>query len=304
MEKKAEYPAYNFICNLPDDLLDHHPLAASLQTFETSLMLLSLGRIPAALVMCGSAIESVQKAKLQTEESEDIKAGALFKLVKGHYNKKREDWDELWTPYNNFFKARNSIIHYGYTPESADNCARQLLGAGYPILSNLYESLFNIHLIKRDETQKPLFYFPKLEKFWEDTNKIYKLATEKKEDYVAYALLPLIHYIRYLMHDDGDDGSNEYSLYQFEKTNRIKNILEKRYTYAREFECPICGMDTFVAGLSPEALEVNDVVAIEEGECALCDFGTNSKQKLVLDVIMEDELKKKSPAIRKDYGLR
>ena len=302
MEQKPEFPVYNFIGNLPADLMQHHPLAASLQTFETSLMLLSLRRIPAALVMIGSAIESVQKAILQTEESEEIKAGALFKMIKGHYGKKRDDWDELWTPYNNFFKTRNSVIHYGYTPESTDICARQLLGAGFPILSNLYEALFDIHLTKKTTDTKTLFFFTKLERFWEDTNKIYQLALAKKEDYVAYALLPLMDYTRYLMHDDGDDGSSTYSLYEYEKGSRVKEVLEKRYTYPHEFECPICGMDSFVAGLDEEDLEDN-IITIEEGECALCEFSVNSKQRLVLDVIMEDELKKKSPELRKGYGI-
>jgi hypothetical protein len=303
MEQKPQYPVYNFINNLPEDLMDHHPLAASLQTFETSLMLLSLCRIPAALVMCGSAIESVQKAILQTEESEDIKAGALFKMVKGHYGKKRSDWDDLWIPYNKFFRKRNGVIHFGYTPESTDDCARHLLGAGFPILSNLYEALFDIHLTKNSRSQKALFFVPNLATIWDATKRIYKAAIDNNEPYVAHTLLPLCKYISFFMHDDGDDGSNNYGEYSYNKSRMLREKLESDFTYAHEFKCPICEWDEFIVSLSHDGLD-NEVIVIDEGSCAHCDFVVNYEQRLLLDILMEGQVKEKSAALLNGYGIK
>jgi hypothetical protein len=223
-------------------------------------------------------------------------------MVKGHYGKKRDDWDELWTPYNNFFRTRNTIIHYGYTPESTDICARQILGAGFPILSNLYEALFDIHLTKSSESQTAIFFLPQLAKIWDETKKIYKLASDSGEDHIAYALMPLIHYISHIMHDDGDDGTNNFGEYKYEKRVGRREKLESYFTYAHEFSCPICNWDEFIVSLSHDGLD-KGMIVIEEGECAECEFEVNYNQRLILDVLMENQVKQKSTAILKGYGI-
>ena len=64
MNQQLETPTFNFFRATPPELLTNPPLASSLQSLETTFLLLSLERYPSALVTCVSAWESVIKAKL------------------------------------------------------------------------------------------------------------------------------------------------------------------------------------------------------------------------------------------------
>ena len=55
-------PSLIFLRNQPRDWLEQPPLASALQTFETSLINLAMGRYPSALVLTVSALESLIKA--------------------------------------------------------------------------------------------------------------------------------------------------------------------------------------------------------------------------------------------------
>ena len=65
MSTDTAMPTLHFFHATPADLLANHPLASSLQTFETCLFLISMHQFPSALVSCATACESAMKAKLR-----------------------------------------------------------------------------------------------------------------------------------------------------------------------------------------------------------------------------------------------
>lgn len=300
---QTEMPSYYFldIKKLPQDLMDHNPLAASLQTLETALILLAHGRFPAALIMVASAIESVNKAKLVLHQADNTKPGELYRLIKSQYSEKRDDWNDWAYNYTLFCDKRNRFIHFGYTPECSEDCAVLLLKTGFPLLSNLYEALFDIHLSCPKKRSKAVFY-PKIAEMWDATRRIYQLELKAKDPGFGYVLYPLRKYISYLMHDDGDDGSNNFGEYKYEKRSSRRKELESIYIYAHEFKCPICAWDELIVNLSHDGLD-RGLIVIDEGECAECEFAVSYQQRLIFDVLLEDQVKKKSPTILKGYGI-
>ena len=53
---KADVPTFWFFRETPRAMLDHPPLASSLQSFETALFLIALRRFPGALRACAAAV--------------------------------------------------------------------------------------------------------------------------------------------------------------------------------------------------------------------------------------------------------
>ena len=302
--EQTEMPRYYFIDieKLPVDLMDHNPLAASLQTLETALILLVHGRFPAALIMIASAIESVNKAKLLLPQTDTTKPGELYRLVKGHYKLKRDDWSDWEYNYTLFCDRRNRFIHFGYTPECSENCAELLLKTGFPLLSNLYEALFDIHLSSPKKRSKAVFY-PKIAEMWEAAKQIYLLETKEDNPGFGYALYPLSKYISYLMHDDGNDGSQNFLEYRYDKIKYLREEIEKRFSYPEAFKCPICDSEEFIADLSHDGLDEKKIV-LDEGKCPDCEFSVSYQQRLIFDVLMGDQVRKKSPAILNEYGIK
>src|ERR1019366_4879138 len=131
-------PTLKFFRATPPDLLAYPPLASSLQTFETCLFLIGMHRYPSALVSCGTAWESVMKAKLAIPPEDRIMAAELLKKTRSRFVALNVfDGDALRA----FRDARNRVVHYGFSPKDDEECAVLLLKVGFPFLSLLYREL-------------------------------------------------------------------------------------------------------------------------------------------------------------------
>jgi hypothetical protein len=301
---ESEMPGYYFIDikKLPPDLMDHNPLAASLQTLETAFIMIAHDRFPAALVMIASAIESVNKAKLVIAEGVVIEAPKLFKLIQGHYDKKRSDWSDWSEPYRLFCNKRNNIIHYGYTPESKEECAELLVKTGLPLLSNLYEALFNIRLSCPKKRPQTILH-SRVAEMWDAYPKILQLEVDSKNPIFSNSLLPLGRLIKWALEPEYDWTTDS-------NWEREQELLEKMGLHNGKsigldqlFECPICNGDTFVCQISSDDLDKKSV-SLVEGRCVRCELRISDQQSFVLDVLMENQVIKAAPGILKDFGIK
>ena len=119
----------------PDNWLEYPPLASSLQTVETALMLIMMGRYPSALIECVCATESAIKAAFNIKQNDmiDLKNLVLMACNKSsEINHKKRDFDKLR-------HARNRMIHYGYSPRDDAESARYLLSTGFDFLETCYK---------------------------------------------------------------------------------------------------------------------------------------------------------------------
>ncbi len=58
----TDQPRFELLANVPASVMETPPLASALQSFENSIFLVGLGRFPAALTACGTAVESTVRA--------------------------------------------------------------------------------------------------------------------------------------------------------------------------------------------------------------------------------------------------
>jgi hypothetical protein len=149
-------PSLIFFRDHPRDWLEHPPLASALQTFETSLINLALGRYPTALVLTVSALESLIKAYRKIPAPQTLIANG--KKVPNYYL--LELWETLAAEGESKSKVaafgkesvekltwkRNRMVHYGHSPEDEMECAERLLDVGYPLFDAILAACFDFHL--------------------------------------------------------------------------------------------------------------------------------------------------------------
>ncbi len=149
-------PTLIFFRGRPHDWLAQPPLASALQTFETALINLALGRYPTTLVLTVSALESLIKAYRKTAAPQTI--GADGKKVRDEYLLKL--WEDLAAekdskprtakfPRESVEKLgwkRNRMVHYGYSPEDDMECVERLLDVGFPLFDAILADCFDFHL--------------------------------------------------------------------------------------------------------------------------------------------------------------
>jgi hypothetical protein len=78
---------FDFFRATPCNMARLPPLANSLQSFETSLFLIGLGKYRSALIACATAWESALKAKLGIAPEEQIKLYELLNRIIAQYGR-------------------------------------------------------------------------------------------------------------------------------------------------------------------------------------------------------------------------
>lgn len=111
----------------------HEFVASSMQSLETSLYLIGLGRYPHALVNCASAIESVlHSAGVGTEDD------GFYQLLKKAKPSIRnlELFDHR--AIEEFYDFRNEVVHKVFIPADSDHSIKLLIAVGWPILGVIF----------------------------------------------------------------------------------------------------------------------------------------------------------------------
>jgi len=319
---------FNFFRKTPNQLLECPPLASSLQTFETVLLLLSLDRFPNALVSCVSACESAIKAKLNISPEEsynffqlidnlrkDFSAIDNWIISKGEKvsndkNKKKQT-GSVWT----LTEKRNLIVHYGYSPSDDEECASLLLDLGLPFLKLLYEELFDFFLDWKDlrpdcndfmeitdQDSPKVGLLPEISEQLRFAFLTYSLASKNDSNNLSYCFKGLAHLIRLGLKNaqitESEFLINEKSINQnlkWEAEEKIKsNLLKIFKSPTEDFDCPVCNQyNSLIAELSPN-LNNEEEIKIIRCACINCSFFIRHDELFLSNILLGTQIKKKS----------
>jgi len=304
---KDEQPSFVFFRNTPPDMMEHPPLASSLQSFETCLLLIALGRFPSALASCAAAVESAIKGKLGKPADDKIELWRLLEEARGVcpglrlFDKAKLD---------RFREARNRIVHYGYTPQDDETCAVQLLETGFPLLEKCYSDLFGFDLIPGPGGVGKGGLDAKVGQQYTVCRDVYRQAKQLQGIRYGYCFTSLAHYVRLAIKQMAmtatesnliENGSGWGAERQHEE--QAKKELEGAFQEpVWDFDCPVCGGEqTLVAELDGEALKRKQV-SVRRCVCVHCEmvvFGGSpylANRMLRLDI-------KTATRIRKEFGI-
>ena len=320
MVTDTKAPILNFFRTTPRKMLEHPPLASSLQNFETCLFLIGLQFFPSALVSCANAWEGVIKAKLGITAKNRIRLEVLLKDIRARfvvlngYDSQKID---------EFRVKRNHIVHFGFTREDEGVCARLLLKTGLPFLKSCYQELFdfyldwqdirsenvNFHDLRPEEMEK-VGLVPDVARQIRIVGDVYHRAEQLPELDHAYCFGALSHFIRLGLKESARTEA-EWSIIEnadtrgvkFEEEYKLKADIERALSGPTwEFDCPICqGYNSVVAELDNERLGAGDV-ATKRCSCVECGFVVGNKAPYLSEVLLMKELVAKKSEILKEFG--
>lgn len=297
------------------------PLISSLQSFESTLLLIALKRFPAAQISCTTAWESAIKAAYKVDS--DSK-NELYKLVKRVLSEHPEFAVFSEGDLKDFRSKRNHLAHYGYSPEDDAPCAKMLLEIGIPFLRLLYSTLFSFYLDWRDispaknrfedltsaEMCMAGLHIDVAEMLRCSTRVFNRTMSAFPESKVTHCWKPLIFLLRRHLHlthqtlieerllDVATSTGGAFALEQEEKER-----LESSFSgpYWSNWMCPFCGdHDTLVAELDRKTFESKEIRAIQ-GACVHCGFVARADEPFVLDTLLEQQIEEARPAILAEW---
>lgn len=322
MNVNPDIPSLHFFRETPLDMLKHPPLASSLQTFETCLFLIGIHRYPSALVSCGTAWESVIKAKLAISPKGGSTAEQLLKRIRS-LAPALQAFDE--SKLDLFRRKRNSVVHYGFSPKDDEECVVLLLETGFPFLTLLYRELFDFFLDWRDirpgntdfhglspgEMSKAGLV-PELAEHLRGAGDVYARAKHLQGLSHSYCFSGLSHYIRVGLKEsakteaewsviEGADSNGARWTAEHEIKKRLEEVLDNP---TWEFDCPICGgFESVVAEFDGERLDAAEVVT-KRCACVQCGFVVRKGEPYLSEVLLAGQIATKTPAILREFGIK
>ena len=306
-EQKDEQPSFVFFRATPTDMMKHPPLASSLQSFETCLLLIALGRFPSALASCAAAVESLIKAKLGTPPEDEVKLWKLIQEIRQLCPSLRL-FDE--TKLDRFRETRNRVVHYGYTPKDDEVCAVELLETGFPFLEKSYGELFGFDLMSKPGNERTVGLEPKMREQYQVCREVYRRARELRGIGYRYCFDSLAHCVRFelkgitmtvtersLMEIEEERGV------KFEHEERAKKRIERAFKGpTREFDCSICdGQSTMIAELDEEALR-SKRVSVRRCLCVSCEMLVSDGSPYLADELLRVPIEVET-TIMKEFGI-
>ena len=320
MSTTPQAPTLHFFRATPRDVAGNPPLASSLQSLETCFFLIAFERYPHALLSCASAIESAIRAYLKRPVEDETPLTALLEEIRRRSNNLRLfDGRKL----ADFRRARNRIVHYGFSPEDDDMSVRLLLQTGLPFLKKCYQELFSFYLDWLDVR-------PGVQKFGDlshvEMEKVslvpyhadqLRVASEvfaKAKDLqisMTYCFTSFAHHVRVMFKGMvvGDaeqsvlnDGDATWEAEQKHKREWRKVFHKMRHDPCFDLLCPICGgCDTLVAQLDEDRLD-DPVVSFRMGACVKCGLIIPNAPYLA-DILLRHQIQEKTEEIFKDAGI-
>jgi hypothetical protein len=286
-----------FFRHRPSDLLARPPLASSLQSFESSLFFLALGRYPHAFISCVFAIESALKARLAIPETGKESLLKLLERARGIIPR-CSDFPQL--KIDEMREVRNRIVHYGFGVGDAPLSAALLLEPAIPILAtayksfdfDLYDSLIidlGVHL----RTALSVYSKVRLHSCVDGRECFSVLAHAIRwgirqsfmTDYEAQAV----------------EDAESYGTW-FETVESQKRNLEKAFGTSWPFDCPICGRpESLVARLVKSQLDLGRIT-LAEAQCADCGLVIPDVPSLA-DTVCAEGVEESRGEILRGYGM-
>lgn len=304
MEKSQDHvPDLVFLRSTPEDWLSRPPLPAALQTFETSLIAVALGRYHTALVLTVSAIEATLKAYLSiplpTPENfgKDWKFDDLIKEARGR-GLRLTDFEK---PNLDFLRnKRNRMAHFGHAPADNPDCAGLLLDVAYPLFSAILLEGFAYDLAKRGLLPDPARHWAKA---FELRAKTKSLPVDADDCFVG-----LGHFLRRNLSPTFlTDREQAMSAQAWEHGRDFDFLqtrfrtLESKYTHYWLTDCPNCGELQCLA-LDLLFQDKGFDVGVRRAMCVHCDWVIPEKGP-VATILFADQVAEGLPDIIKGFGL-
>ena len=320
LDMKEEFPEFSFFRALPSDLQDRPPLASSLQSFESSLYLVALGRYPTALVACATAWEGALKAAFKIEDGDKISSSRLLERaddeIPGRFS---------WNPGENeiFRKKRNKIAHYGYMPRDKGLCAELLLRTGFRALISLYEHFFGFRLMWQQvdaqsngilalsaEEAATVGLVPQIgDLLWLGLSTYAREHAERKIDPTIY-FSPLATCLQNGLKRGwasapeitASEKADETGML-WEAQNAMKNrVIRQFQDLSRALDCPLCdGVETAMVELDQEGIEEGRL-EVRRCFCVGCNWSVGPDAGFLAHELLKDQLIGREREILRDYG--
>lgn len=314
-------PRFVYFRATPADMLANPPLASSLQTLETCYFLIALGHYPQALVACATAVESAIKAKMKIKPEQEVTLDQLIKMAQQASPTLRLfSGDKLYT----FRKKRNSIIHFGFSPNDDQVCATILLDAGLPFISQCFRQLFDFCLDWRDvnpaksnfqdlseEESSKAGLFPEVAHHQRIAGDVYRMSKDIRGLEFIYCFRSLAHFLRLGMKEAFMTAAEYEQLNDFDASSlkwdreeSLRGRIESLYGACWTFDCPVCrGVDKLVAEIDEGCL-ARGSIELQRCYCVQCDFSVPSGSPNLTQRLLATLVDAAKAAILKDYGIK
>jgi hypothetical protein len=319
MTEKIEAPTLHFFRATPTDVLANSPLASSLQSLETTFLLLSLERYPSALVACVSAWESVIKAslKMQPNDGEPL-AKLLAKVRDSAPSLMLFDREKIELVR----KTRNHITHFGFSPYHDQECCRLLIETGLPFLTSLYSALYGFHLHWKDvrhgltdfmqltaQEAGNVGLLPDLSDQVGIVNAMYELNRTTEDFDVLLCFKVFNHYLRFMLRDSAASNADNLlaeralsSGLRFEIEHKEKQIISTQADCETwEFDCPICHSPSSIVAALDESNFRHEKVSLLWGVCVSCSLVMPRRAFHLADLVLRKQLTEQRDLILESY---
>ncbi len=281
------------------------PLASALQNFETALMLLAHGRHPQALAVTTSSIESAGKAHLRLEPDANYNFATLNADLNSELPK-----DKMYrsTDLQALRKARNRIVHFGFSARDDEESVRLMFGTALPFLDTW---------LTHAEGISPISCLPDA-LAGRVQNAVELVRRHPKTQLSSLdAVRGVIHWVlhftrlsyltwwerRVLDSDASSCGTNIVS--GWELKNELKSTLvDDDPTVV--IDCPICQeMGAFVLQIEYDSLQRRKSLVPLAGRCIECDLDLPvSATRLLRDICSKQLTSELGASTAKEYGIK
>jgi len=275
-------------------------LTSSMQSFETTLLLIGLSRHPHAISACASAIESAIKSSPAGALKEE--GTGLRKALKQARRSSTviNQFSSMLT--EEFINARNNFTHKGFSPRDDSEAIRLLLEVGFPLLALCYEHLYSFDLWQAllEEVLRQLRV----------ANEVLARTKSAPDVEFRYCVRSLVHLIRWSL---GPNFSTDWQSdvleiseengYSFGLKQQRKDYLERNFNTFCIVDCPLCrASDDAVCELDDNELDSSNLVALRVS-CVNCGFTTGNGQQFLSEAVMGLELDSAKERVLREYGI-
>jgi hypothetical protein len=306
MSTTIQEPTLLFFRSRPEGWATSAYVASSLQSLESSFLLIALGRYPHALLVCASAIEScLQSARIGSKEKDGL--GVLLAKAKKTSEVVNGFSDDLLVLLR---ETRNRIVHRGFSPKDDSESASLYIDVALPFLVLCYKEFHTFDLI-----DGLLLEYAQQIAVATEVHRLAKAARENhsetpEEMDMSYCFRGLSHLIRWnfkenfsagweidaLIHAEETGGKFKRT---FETTQELKQLFEVPWS----FDCPICwDFGSVVAEIDSDMMDEKQIVT-KRMACTNCGLAVHRDEPYLSGVLLHKQIADSSAQILREYGI-
>jgi hypothetical protein len=297
--ESTDQVALRFFRSWPDSLTSSPALHSSLQSLETSFLLLATGRAPHALVNCASAHESALKSAPSLRSSGASNAAKLYDRALAR-SPALATFDA--TELTAFRKARNSYVHDGFADGDHAVAAELLLKTGLPFLRACYQEFFGFDVI-----DCLIVEFGEQLRISLD---VYQMARNIPGLDFGYCFSAFGHLIQWSAGQSQLAGwEHQASIHadeigaKYESCERQRGELERFFGAAWFFDCPICDEFQMLVGELDETGIAEGKVSLKRAACPSCRLTVRNDSPFLADALCRAQLVEERGKILRDFGI-